>query len=166
MVSVEVASESLSCYFDASWQSGAMEVALGEAKKAADLGEVPVGAALFVGGQLVAAAHNEKESRANPLAHAECTALLLASEKLGCWRLKDAALVVTLEPCLMCMGALIQARVGVLVYGAEDIRAGAAGTLYDVSNDPRLNHRIKVFRGVRREESATLLRGFFEARRD
>lgn len=166
MTADEVASKTCSCYFDASWQSGAMGVALGEARKAAEVGEVPVGAALFVGGELVSVAHNEKESLPSPLAHAECTALVLASRKLGCWRLKEAALVVTLEPCLMCMGALIQARVGTLIYGADDRRAGAAGTLYDVSCDPRLNHSIRVVRGVRREEAADLLRCFFESRRD
>lgn len=143
-----------------------MTLAIAEAEKAAKDGEVPVGAALYVGGELVATARNAKERLHSPLAHAECLAIAEAAEKLGRWRLSDAALVVTLEPCLMCMGAIIQARIGTLVYGADDPRAGAAGTLYDVANDPRLNHRVRVFRGVMRDEAGRLLSEFFESRRD
>lgn len=154
-----------SCYFDASWQKGAMEVALEEARKAALKGDVPVGAALYLDGEMIASAHNRREELCNPLAHAECLALAEAAGRLGGWRLTGSVLVVTLEPCPMCMGAMLQARVGLLIYGADDPRAGAAGTLYDLACDPRLNHSIRVVRGVLREESASLLKGFFEQRR-
>lgn len=144
---------------------GAMEVALTQARRAGVEGDVPVGAALYLDGELVAEARNEREANSNPLAHAECTALQMAASRLGGWRLTGSVMVVTLEPCLMCMGAMLQARVGLLIYGADDPRAGAAGTLYDVSSDPRLNHSMRVVRGVLREESAGLLRNFFESRR-
>ena len=160
-----VASGVPSCYFDPSWQEGAMEIAFAEAYKAARAGEVPVGAALFWDGELVAVSGNERESLNDPLAHAECTAIRLAARKLGFWRLDRAALAVTLEPCPMCAGALVLARIPVLIYGADDPRAGAAGTLYDLTGDPRLNHSVKVFRGVLREKSSALLKGFFEDRR-
>jgi len=142
-----------------------MGLALKEAEIAAIEGEVPVGAYVFVDGEVVAKAHNEREKLCNPLAHAECTALARAAAAFGNWRLHRAVLVVTLEPCLMCMGALLAARVPLLIYGAHDPRAGAAGTLYDLTQDPRLNHSISVVRGVRREESSKLLREFFEGRR-
>lgn len=160
-----VASKDLSCYLDPSWQLGAMAVALEEARRAESLGEVPVGAVLYWEGEEIARACNERETKLSPLAHAECLVLQEGAKKLGRWRLTEAALVVTLEPCPMCMGALLQARVPVLIYGADDPRAGAAGTLYDLSSDPRLNHRMKVLRGVEREASAALLTRFFEARR-
>lgn len=142
-----------------------MSVALEEAEKAFALGEVPVGAAVFRDGELIAKAHNLRETRCDPLAHAECIALCEAARKLGAWRLEGAVMIVTLEPCLMCMGALLQARVPLLVYGADDPRAGAAGSLYDVSDDPRLNHSIKVVRGVRRKEASEILSRFFNERR-
>lgn len=160
-----IASGDASCYLSAPWLEGAMGVALEEARKAALAGEVPVGAALYWDGGLLAAAGNARETRQDPFGHAECLVLAEAARKLGRWRLDRAVLVVTLEPCLMCMGALLQARVPVLVYGADDPRAGAAGTLYDLSNDPRLNHAVRVLRGVRREEASGLLSGFFAARR-
>lgn len=165
MAPVAVASGAGSCYFDPSWQSGAMETAFAEAIKARDKGEVPVGAALFWDGRLISSAHNERETLNDPLAHAEVTAIRAAARKLGFWRLDRAALVVTLEPCPMCAGAIILARIPVLIYGADDPRAGAAGTLYDLTSDPRLNHSVKVVRGVGRDKSGAMLREFFENRR-
>ena len=161
-----IASQQVSCYLDAPWLDRAMGLALEQAQCAARLGEVPVGAVVFWEGEPIARAHNLRETRKDPLAHAETLALAQAAKTLDQWRLDRAAMVVTLEPCLMCMGALILARVPLIVYGADDPRAGAAGTLYDVSNDPRLNHAMKVVRGVRREESAQLLQQFFRERRD
>lgn len=142
-----------------------MGFALAEAEEALARGEVPVGAVLFWGERVLARAHNLRETRADPLAHAECLVIAEAARRLGRWRLSEATLVVTLEPCPMCMGALLQARIPRLVYGAPDPKAGAAGTLYDLADDPRLNHRIQVVRGVRAEESAELLRRFFRGRR-
>jgi len=143
-----------------------MGLALAEAEAALALGEVPVGAVLLWGDEVLCRAHNLRESRADPLAHAECLVVAAAAQRLGRWRLVDATVVVTLEPCLMCMGLLLQARVPRLVYGAADPKAGAAGTLYDLSDDPRLNHRVEVVRGVRAGEAAELLRTFFRRRRD
>jgi tRNA(adenine34) deaminase len=160
-----IASNLPPCYFDASWLEGAMDLALEEAQKAGAKAEVPVGAVLFWEGEVLARAHNVRETTNDPFGHAECLAIAEGAKKLGDWRLERAALVVTLEPCLMCMGTLLQTRVPLLVYGADDKRAGAAGSLYDLSGDPRLNHSIKVVRGVRREESAKLLTDFFEQRR-
>ncbi len=142
-----------------------MGLALEEARKALDRGEVPVGAVFLWGGRVLSRAHNLRETLRDPLAHAECLALQEASRKLGRWRLERGAMVVTLEPCPMCMGALIQARVPLLVYGASDPKAGAAGTLLDLSDDPRMNHAVEVVRGVREEEAARLLRTFFSRRR-
>lgn len=140
--------------------------AISEAQKAFDIGEVPVGAVLYVDGVEVSRAHNLREKTADPLAHAECLAIAEAARKLGRWRLENSCLVVTLEPCIMCMGALLQARVPVVVYGAADPKAGACGTLYDLSADPRLNHNIKVVRGVLEKESGELLTRFFRQRRE
>jgi tRNA(adenine34) deaminase len=142
-----------------------MDEALAEAEHALSLGEVPVGAVLLWEGRVISRAHNLRETRADPLAHAECLAIAEAAERLGRWRLDEATLVVTLEPCPMCMGAVLQARIPRLVYGASDPKAGAAGSLYDLSDDPRLNHRLEVRRGVRAEESTRLLKAFFEGRR-
>lgn len=142
-----------------------MELALEEAERALALGEVPVGAVLLWEGRVLARGHNLREARADPLAHAECLVIAEAAERLGRWRLAGAALVVTLEPCPMCMGAILQARIPLLVYGAADPRAGAAGSLYDLSDDPRLNHRVEVRRGVRADEASALLRAFFGERR-
>ncbi len=142
-----------------------MGLALAEAEAALALGEVPVGAVLLWGERVLAHAHNLRETRADPFAHAECLAIAEAARQLGRWRLSEATLVVTLEPCPMCMGALLQARIPRLVYGAADPKAGAAGTLYDLSDDPRLNHRVQVVRGVREAEAAGLLRRFFQCRR-
>jgi tRNA(adenine34) deaminase len=160
-----VASDMPSCYFERPWLEEAMNAALEEARLAALEGEVPVGALVYWDGEIVATGRNARERNHDPLAHAECIAIAEASRKLERWRLDRALMVVTLEPCPMCMGALLQARVPLLVFGADDAKAGAAGSLYDLGHDPRLNHRIEVVRGVRREECAKVLSDFFAARR-
>ena len=125
-----------------------MELALSEARLAAQSGEVPVGAVAVVDGKVVAARHNEREGAGDPTAHAEILALRDAATIAGGWRLSDVTLVVTLEPCPMCAGALVAARVGRIVFGATDPRAGACGTLYNLCADPRLNHEVDVTGGV------------------
>lgn len=142
-----------------------MELALAEARAAAALGEVPVGAVVVIGDQAVAAAGNARESASDPTAHAELVAIRRAASSLGRWRLHDATLYVTLEPCPMCAGAIVNARIPRLVYGAPDPKAGAVRTLYQLCEDPRLNHRLSVVPGVAAEEAAALLRSFFQARR-
>ncbi len=143
-----------------------MEVALAEARAAATEGEVPVGAVCLIDGQVVARRHNERERANDPTAHAELLALRDAAAALGQWRLRDATIVVTLEPCPMCAGAMVAARVGRLVYGATDPKAGACGTLYNLCADPRLNHEVAVTGGVRAGESGALLTSFFADRRN
>jgi tRNA(adenine34) deaminase len=143
----------------------AMGDALEEARAAMDHDDIPVGAVVIVDGQVIARAHNERERLADPTAHAELLALRAAATILGTWRLSDVTLAVTLEPCPMCAGGLVAARVGRLVFGAFDPRAGACGTLYNLCSDPRLNHELSVKGGVRAEECASLLRHFFAARR-
>ncbi len=143
----------------------AMGLALDEARAAIGHGDVPVGAVALVGGEVVARAHNERERRGDPTAHAEILVLQAAAAVVGGWRLGDVTLVVTLEPCPMCAGALVAARVGRLVFGAADPRAGACGSLYNLCADPRLNHELAVTPGVRAEESAALLAAFFAQRR-
>ena len=143
----------------------AMDLALAEARTAGGEGEVPVGAVLLVDGQVVAAAHNGREQAGDPTAHAEMLVLRQAALDLGGWRLGDATMVVTLEPCPMCAGALVAARVRRLVYGAADPKAGACGTLYNLCVDPRLNHEVDLRAGVRAGECADLLTSFFAARR-
>ncbi len=138
-----------------------MAEAVKEAKKALEKGEVPVGAVVVLNGAVIARAHNTKESTHDPTAHAELTALRKAARKLGNWRLKHTTLYVTLEPCIMCMGAMVQARVSRLVFASFDPKAGACGSLYDVSSDTRLNHRIRVTSGVLDDEAGRLLKGFF-----
>jgi tRNA(adenine34) deaminase len=142
-----------------------MRRALQEAARAAELGEVPVGAVVTRGEEILAVAHNERESTKDPTAHAELLALRRAARKLGTWRLTGCTLYSTLEPCPMCGGALHAARVGRLVYAAPDPKAGAAGTLYDLPADTRLNHTYPSTAGVLQPESAALLRAFFEKRR-
>ncbi len=142
-----------------------MEIALAEAQAAADEGEVPVGAVALIAGKVVAGRHNQREGAADPTAHAEILALRDAAAALGGWRLSEVTLVVTLEPCPMCAGALLAARVGRLVYGATDPRAGACGTLYNLCADPRLNHEIEVTSGVRAAECSALLSSFFAEKR-
>jgi tRNA(adenine34) deaminase len=143
-----------------------MELALAEARAAAAEGEVPVGAVCVVDGQVVARRHNERERASDPTAHAELLALRDAAAALGGWRLRDATLVVTLEPCPMCAGALVAARLGRLVFGAVDPKAGACGTLYNLCTDPRLNHEVPVTGGVRAPECGALLTSFFADRRN
>ena len=144
-----------------------MRVALEEARLAAEHGDVPVGAVVVhrPTGEVVARAHNERELRADPSAHAELLALRAASEVNGAWRLDAHALVVTLEPCPMCAGAVWAARIPLLVYGAADPKAGAAGSLYNFAADPRLNHTTEIVAGVRAGECGALLSEFFAERR-
>jgi tRNA(adenine34) deaminase len=143
----------------------AMVIALAEAEAALEHGDVPVGAVVLAGGNVIARRHNERERTQDPAAHAELLALRDAAAALGTWRLADATLVVTLEPCPMCAGALVNARVGRLVFGAADPKAGACGSLYNLCSDPRLNHELPVTPGVRADEAAALLGAFFNARR-
>ena len=147
---------------DATW----MAEALAEARKAADEGEVPIGAVVVHGGQVVGRGRNARETRRDPTAHAEVLALQEAARTLGRWRLTGATVYATLEPCPMCAGALVNARVDRLVYAVPDPKAGAAGTLFDVPRDPRLNHRVEVTAGVLAEECGELLTSFFRSRRD
>lgn len=143
-----------------------MSVALSEARAAATLGEVPVGAVVVsAAGEELARAHNRRESDGDPLAHAELLAIRAAARAVGGWRLPGSTLYVTLEPCAMCAGALVLARVARLVYGAADPKSGFCGSLGDLVRDPRLNHRLEVVAGVAGAPSAELLRGFFAALR-
>jgi tRNA(adenine34) deaminase len=142
-----------------------MELALAEARRAAQHGDVPIGAAVLRDGELLAAAGNERELRGDPTAHAEVLAIRAAAEALGGWRLADTTLYVTLEPCAMCAGAIVLARIPTVVFAAPDPKAGAAGSVFDILAEPALNHRPRVIGGVRGAESATLLRNFFAARR-
>jgi tRNA(adenine34) deaminase len=143
----------------------AMRLALAEAAAASAHGDVPIGAVVIHDGTVVARRHNEREHRQDPTAHAEVLVLGDAAAALGTWRLDDCTLVVTLEPCVMCAGAAIAARIGRLVYGAPDLKAGAVGSLYNVAADPRLNHNPPVVHGVLAAECAELLTGFFTERR-
>jgi tRNA(adenine34) deaminase len=143
----------------------AMELALAEARAALLHGDVPVGAVCLVDGEVVSSRHNERELSGDPTAHAEVLALRDAAARIGSWRLDDVTLVVTLEPCPMCAGALVAARVGKVVFGATDPKAGACGTLYNLCADPRLNHEVEVISGVLANDAAEILREFFAARR-
>jgi tRNA(adenine34) deaminase len=143
----------------------AMELALEQARLAGGHGDVPVGAVTLHEGRLVAARRNERELTGDPTAHAEVLALRDTATALGSWRLSGVTLVVTLEPCAMCAGALVAARVGRLVFGAHDPRAGACGTLFNLVQDPRLNHEVPITAGVRSTEAGTLLTSFFAAKR-
>jgi tRNA(adenine34) deaminase len=143
-----------------------MRRALALAERAAGHGDVPIGAVVTSGGEVVGEAGNERELRGDPTAHAEILALRQASERLGGWRLPDSVLYVTLEPCAMCAGALVLARVPRVVYGTSDPKAGAAGSVLDVLGEPRLNHRPLVDAGLLADESVALLRRFFADRRD
>jgi tRNA(adenine34) deaminase len=142
-----------------------MRRALAEAERCAGHGDVPIGAVLARDGEVLAAAGNERELRRDPTAHAEIIVLRAGAEKLGGWRLPGTTLYVTLEPCAMCAGAIVLARVPRVVYGATDPKAGAAGSVLDVLAEPRLNHRPEVRGGLLADESATLLRSFFAERR-
>ncbi len=143
-----------------------MREALKEAEKAAQKGEVPIGAVIVSDNKIIARGHNLKETAADATAHAEIIAIKKASKKLGRWRLTNSTIYVTLEPCLMCMGALIQARIERLVFGCYDPKAGACGSLYDLSQDKRLNHQIKVTEGVMAVECGKILKGFFKGLRN
>ncbi len=142
-----------------------MRHALARADKAAALDEVPVGAVIFSEGRIVGEGYNQKEIGNDPLAHAEMIAINDASTRLGKWRLTNCTLVVTLEPCPMCAGAAVNARIGRIVFGAHDQKAGACRTLYSISDDERLNHRCKVTGGVLEDECIEKLQIFFKAKR-
>jgi tRNA(adenine34) deaminase len=143
----------------------AMRAALEQARLALGHADVPIGAVVVHDGAIIAAAHNRREVDRDPLAHAEILALREAAARLGRWRLTGCTLYVTLEPCPMCAGALVNGRVDRVVYGAPDPRAGACGSVLNVAADPRLNHRAEITAGVLANEAATLLREFFAARR-
>ena len=142
-----------------------MRLALREAERALEHDDVPVGCVVAHEGEVLGAAPNERELRGDPTAHAEVLALRAAATRLGTWRLSGSVVYVTLEPCAMCAGAIVLARVPRVVYGATDPKAGAAGSVLDVLGEPRLNHRPAVDDGLLAEESAALLRAFFESRR-
>jgi len=142
-----------------------MALAVEEAQAAAAAGEVPIGAVLVRGDRLVARAHNRRETTPDPTAHAEVLVLREGARALGTWRLEGCTLYATLEPCAMCAGAAVLARVPRLVFGARDPKAGFVGSLGDLARDPRLNHRIEVRSGVLEDACGGLLRGFFSARR-
>ncbi|HEX4540141.1 MAG TPA: nucleoside deaminase [Acidimicrobiales bacterium] len=143
----------------------AMALALAEARAAVSHGDVPVGAVAVEGGQVLSRRHNERELQGDPTAHAEILALQDAARVLGTWRLDSVSLVVSLEPCPMCAGALVAARLARLVFGAADPKAGACGSLYNLCADPRLNHEVEVVPGIRADESTRLLTSFFADRR-
>ncbi len=139
--------------------------ALEQAERAGSLGEVPVGAVVVLGGRIIARAHNLRETTHDPTAHAERLALTMAGQALGSWRLDRCTLFVTLEPCPMCAGAIVQSRIQRLVFGALDPKAGACRSLYRLVDDPRANHRVRLTSGVLAVESATLLSNFFRDQR-
>lgn len=142
-----------------------MRLALREARLAARKGEVPVGAVLVKDGEVIACAHNRREATGNPLDHAEMLALAEGARHMGGWRLEGTTMYVTLEPCPMCAGALVQARVGRLVFGARDPKLGAAGSRYNLVNDEAVHHRLEVVEGILEEECLAVLREFFSSRR-
>jgi tRNA(adenine34) deaminase len=142
-----------------------MRLALREAALALEHDDVPIGAVVVQEGEVIGSGHNEREARADPTAHAEMIALREAARKIGSWRVLDAVIYVTLEPCAMCAGAIVLARVPRVVFGAHDPKAGAAGSVLDVLAEPRLNHRPQVEHGLLAGESAELLQSFFGSRR-
>ncbi len=141
--------------------SSIMQQALGLARRAAELGEVPIGAVVVHQGQIIAGAHNRRELDQDPTAHAELLAIRQAATRIGSWRLVGCSVYVTLEPCSMCAGAMVLARIERCVYGASDPKGGFLGTLDDLSQHPGLNHRFEVVPGVLADESAALLKAFF-----
>jgi tRNA(adenine34) deaminase len=143
----------------------AMRLALDEAVAASVHGDVPIGAVIVRDGMVIASRHNERELTGDPTAHAEVLAVRDAAHVIGHWRLLDCTVYVTLEPCAMCAGALVNARIGRLVYAATDPKAGAVASLYELCSDPRLNHRVAVESGLYAEQAGELLRGFFADRR-
>lgn len=142
-----------------------MRLALGEAQQAFDEGEVPVGAVVVHGGRVIASAHNQREQLHDPTAHAEMIAITQAAEAVGTWRLDDCALYVTLEPCAMCAGAIVQARLPLVVYGATDPKAGAVQSLFHLLNDARFNHQVQTVAQVLAEPCGEILTRFFKEQR-
>lgn len=142
-----------------------MEMAIRTARAALEHEDVPIGAVAVLDDEVIASSHNERELRQDPTAHAEILLLRAAAEHLGSWKLPGVDIFITLEPCPMCAGALVAARVRRVVYGAADLRAGAARSLYNIVQDPRLNHRVELTTGVLADESAQLLREFFSKKR-
>lgn len=142
-----------------------MRLALAEARQAFEAGEVPVGALIVHEDQIVAAAHNQREMLQDPTAHAEMIAITQAAQALGSWRLIDCTLYVTLEPCPMCAGAIVQARLPRLVYGTTDLKAGACDSLYHITSDARLNHQVAVLGGILQDECRLILQQFFAEQR-
>lgn len=142
-----------------------MRMAIGQAEAALAIDEVPVGAVIVHEGRVIAAAHNQREQLHDPTAHAEMIAITQAAESLGDWRLEGCAIYVTLEPCIMCAGAILQARIPLVVYGATDPKAGAVATLFQLLNDPRLNHRAQVVPGIMAAPCGEILSRFFLAQR-
>ena len=144
-----------------------MRAALREAEQAAEEEEIPIGAVVMLSGRIIGRGHNQREKLHDPTAHAEMLALTAASAHVGDWRLSGCTMYVTLEPCPMCAGAILLARISRLVFGSHDPKAGACGTLYQLHNDPRLNHRVPVTTGVMADECSDILRAFFQRlRRD
>lgn len=142
-----------------------MAMALSEAARAYEEDEVPVGAVVVLDGRVIGKGHNQRERLRDPTAHAEMIAITAAAEAIGSWRLEGATIYVTLEPCPMCAGALVNARIAKLVYGATDPKAGACGTLYDIPKDERLNHRLEVVGGILAEEGGAILTTYFREKR-
>jgi tRNA(adenine34) deaminase len=142
-----------------------MRLALREAARALEHDDVPIGAVVVRGGEVIGAGHNERELRSDPTAHAEMIALREAARAVGSWRVLESVMYVTLEPCAMCAGAIVLARLPRVVFGATDPKAGAAGSVFNVLEEPRLNHRPQVESGLLAEECAELLRSFFAPRR-
>jgi tRNA(adenine34) deaminase len=143
-----------------------MRLALREAARAPEHGDVPIGAIVVREGEVIGAGHNEREVRSDPTAHAEMIALRDAARSLGSWRVLDAVMYVTLEPCAMCAGAIVLARIPRVVFGTTDPKAGAAGSVFNILAEPRLNHRPQLESGLLAEECGDLLRAFFASRRD
>ncbi len=143
-----------------------MRRALEQARRAFDEGEAPVGAIVVCGERVIAEAHNQREALNDPTAHAEMIAITQAAEAISSWRLLDCTLYVTLEPCPMCAGAIVQARIPTIIYGAADPKAGACHTLYQITSDPRLNHQTTTMGGVLQEECRGILQEFFACQRD
>lgn len=142
-----------------------MRTALRQAALAPSVGEVPIAAILVHDGQVLASAHNDRETSQDPTAHAEMIVIRKAAEQLQMWRLTDTTLYVTLEPCAMCAGAIVQSRIARLVFGAWDPKAGACGSIFDIPTERRLNHRVEVVGGILEQESQTLLQDFFRSKR-
>lgn len=139
-----------------------MNLALRQAQMAFEQGEVPIGAVLVHNGQLIAEAHNEKEQRNDPTAHAEILAIQRAAKAMGTWRLTDTNLYVTLEPCPMCAGAIVQSRIDKLIYGASDLKGGAVGSLMNVLDYKLWNHQVDIIAGILEDECALILKSFFK----